>query len=296
MYTPQLFWQYPAVTEKTFWEQNRHHQNYMPVPWATVIDKRYNLQDIYNMVKPRCLKDLEYYTCCQHIHFRTLIPLLKRLGIRKLYTPHKVKNEGSIDGIELVGCPLFAVNFEDPTRNKTFSQAESPPQRDLLYSFVGGYQKGYMSVVRLRIFDLPERSDCLVRNTGSWHFNDIVYSPQQSAKLCEAPDPSHAEKTEHYNRTLLRSRYSLCPSGSGPNSIRLWESLAAGAIPVVLADTLDLPAHPLWDSAVVVLPEHFVSVVFAALSQVPPEKEAQMRRNCLEIYDFFRGNFTGLIN
>ena len=42
---------------------------------------------------------------------------------------------------------------------------------------------------------------------------------------------------------LLNSKYTLCPSGSGPNSIRLWESLACGSIPIILSDTLDLPSH-----------------------------------------------------
>jgi hypothetical protein len=50
---------------------------------------------------------------------------------------------------------------------------------------------------------------------------------------------------------LLDSRFTLCPSGSGPNYIRLWESLACGCIPVLLADTLDLPNHKLWDESIV---------------------------------------------
>ena len=48
----------------------------------------------------------------------------------------------------------------------------------------------------------------------------------------------------------------MCPSGSGPNSIRLWESIAYGAIPVVLSDTYLPPGDlDLWESAVVVCPE-----------------------------------------
>lgn len=292
MQNPQMFWQYPAITEKTFSEQNIHRRAYVSVPWATVIDKRYNLEDVYQQVRSRYNEDLEYFTCCQHISFRKLIPLLKKLNIRKVFTPHKVKGEDSISGVQLVGCPLYAVNFEDPSRNKTFT-TDNISDRDLLYSFVGGYQRGYMSDIRLNIFDLPDRANCLIRNTGTWHFNHIVYSSQQNSGLREAPNPTHMEKTEYYNRALLRSRFSLCPSGSGPNSIRLWESLAAGAIPVVLADTLELPAHPLWKEAVVFLPERFVSVVYTALSQVSPEKETEMRQNCLEIYKFFQANFAG---
>jgi hypothetical protein len=34
-----LFWQYPVITEKTFYLQHKHDSNYLGVPWATIIDK-----------------------------------------------------------------------------------------------------------------------------------------------------------------------------------------------------------------------------------------------------------------
>jgi len=83
----------------------------------------------------------------------------------------------------------------------------------------------------------------------------------------------------------------LCPSGSGPNSIRLWESLAAGAIPVVLADTLELPAHPLWKDAVVFLPEAELGNLKAVLDEHEP-KETTMRQNCLRLYEHFGGSYS----
>jgi hypothetical protein len=35
--------------------------------------------------------------------------------------------------------------------------------------------------------------------------------------------------------------YCLCPSGSGPNSIRLWEAIEFGCVPVLLSSKLELP-------------------------------------------------------
>lgn len=102
---------------------------------------------------------------------------------------------------------------------------------------------------------------------------------------------SHMSKTEKYNQVLLDSRYSLCPSGSGPNSIRLWESLACGAIPVLLADTLDLPEHELWDKAIVRVREADVAAVPALLSQIDAAEEGLRRHNCLALYAYFRGNY-----
>ena len=40
MKVQNLFWQYPAVTEKTFYEQNKKNGNFIGFPWATMIDKR----------------------------------------------------------------------------------------------------------------------------------------------------------------------------------------------------------------------------------------------------------------
>jgi hypothetical protein len=49
--------------------------------------------------------------------------------------------------------------------------------------------------------------------------------------------------TINYINIMRNSVFSLCPSGSGPNSIRLWEALAFKCQPLVLSDGLDLPKN-----------------------------------------------------
>ena len=61
----KLFWQYPAITEKTFYNQNRLNRDYLGFPWATIFDKKYNFQVIYNILKQYIDYNLEYYTCWQ---------------------------------------------------------------------------------------------------------------------------------------------------------------------------------------------------------------------------------------
>ena len=112
----KLFWQYPVITEKTFYEQNKHIENYVSIPWATIIDSKYNLQVIYNLIKPY-VKTKDNFTCCQHISFRLMIGLFKALGIKTVYSPHKIVGEDEINGIKIIACPLYAVNIEDKTRN-----------------------------------------------------------------------------------------------------------------------------------------------------------------------------------
>lgn len=86
-----------------------------------------------------------------------------------------------------------------------------------------------------------------------WHYKKIVYECQISNKECPADEELIDESASRQFRQVLNaSLFSLCPSGSGPNSIRLWESIAYGAIPVLLADAYLPPGDQrLWDAATV---------------------------------------------
>ena len=82
----KLFWQYPVITEKAFYNQNKNSNNYVDIPWATLIDK-YDLDNYYNSLKINKnfnKNSNNLYTCCQHISFRRLIKIWKILGINRL--------------------------------------------------------------------------------------------------------------------------------------------------------------------------------------------------------------------
>lgn len=289
-----LFWQYPVKTEEEFYIQNINNPNFCGIPWATIIDKNVNtnslLKFLLQFMKHRC-----YYTCCQHIHFRKLLPLMKILGIRTLYTPHKEKNENELHGIKLLPCPLYAVNFEDSKRNKMFIDQSCnflDTKRDFLYSFMGGYQHNYLTDVRKQIFTMTHPENTYIENTGSWHFNTVVYSTKQNKNTELNIDKTHIDKTEKYNKLLLNSRFSLCPSGSGPNSIRFWESLACGAIPILLADTLELPYNVNWDDAIIRIEEKHIHDLETILKNISVEREQQLRKNCISIYNKLKNNYV----
>ena len=94
----KLFWQYPVITEEEFYNQNKDDPYYLGFPWATCIDKKVHTNIILKLILP-FLKHKNYYTCCQHIYFKKLIPLFKILGIKTLYIPHKIKDEDKLNGI-----------------------------------------------------------------------------------------------------------------------------------------------------------------------------------------------------
>jgi len=292
-----LFWQYPVITEKTFFEQNKGNPNYLGLPWATIIDKRINLNNIYRFILKNKLNKNKSncFTCCQHISFRKLINFWKLIGVKTVYSPHKVIGEDEINGVKIISCPLYAVNVEDKERNKLIKGTDIlNSRRDILYSFAGGYQPNdYLTDIRARIFQLNSRhkSDVYIKNTGDWHFNKVVYSNKQNhiGELNE--DNLHKQKTYKYNELLLKSKYTLCPSGSGPNSIRFWEALGTGSIPVLLADTLELPENKLWDSAIIKIKEAEIDNIDEVLRKISQDEENKRRKICLELYEFYKNNY-----
>jgi hypothetical protein len=299
----KIFWQYPVITEKEFYLQNKEDPNCLVIPWATLIDSPFvegvsfnNISNIVNNIKKYCNKNMNYYTCCQHIYYERIITICKFLGINTIYSPHKVKGCDYVNGIKVLPCPLYAINYEDESRNETFKNIDFLTiQRDYLYSFIGGYQNIYLSNVRLNIFKINSNSNQIyIKNSGTWHFNDIVYNKNQSVTMKENIDDNHKKKTDEYNSVLLNSRFSLSPSGSGPNSIRFWESLAVGSIPILLSDTLELPYHPEWNQAIIFLEESKLNSLDSILNDIDMNKENQMRKKCIEIYHHFRKNYRNL--
>ena len=288
-----LFWQYPVITEKTFYEQNKDDEKYLGLPWATIIDKRYNINIIFKLVKPYIRPDVQYYTCCQHIHFRQLIPLFKALNIYTVYTSHKILLEDKLSDIQLKPCPLYAVNIEDPSRNYIFSKFDPlSANREFLYSFQGTYNTDwYITNIRKRIFEMKHPDNCYINQTGCWHFQNVVYNKLQNNQYTLNETDTDRDRTIKYNKLLINSRYSLCPSGSGPNSIRFWESLAVGSIPVLLADTLELPQHELWDKSIIRIPENKLEELPNILSEISEEKEKEMRENCMKLYKYYKNNY-----
>ncbi|MGE0877287.1 MAG: exostosin family protein [Acidimicrobiia bacterium] len=71
-------------------------------------------------------------------------------------------------------------------------------------------------------------------------------------------DPSSRDfeaRRVRFAETVYRSQFVLCPRGGGLSSIRMYEAMAAGRVPVVIADDWAAPAGPEWEQFVLRFPE-----------------------------------------
>ena len=105
------------------------------------------------------------------------------------------------------------------------------PERSILFSFIGARAKPHDLTKNrnLIISELAHCSDALVIGNDNWFYDDLAYGVQISGSI-QPSDPR--------------------AQGTGPNTIRLWEAIGSGAIPVVLSDTWVPPGpRELWDEA-----------------------------------------------
>lgn len=262
-------WQRPARTEEWVYEQctarlgNCRLSELICFPWATLVDlldrgqvdRARPFTAALSIAPPRA--HLIRATVCQHIRIDPLLPWMQRLQITDLFWSHARTEQRERDGIRLHPFPLYPVRALDGTAAAAGS-GRLPAQRRYLYSFIGAYSaSGYLTPARQWIVNLPRRDDALVRQRGAWHYESMVYG-EQVGQCATPPDllARLASDGEEFDAVLLDSTFSLCPSGSGPNSIRLWESLGFGCIPVLISDTLRLPGTSReWDEAILRVPE-----------------------------------------
>lgn len=102
-----------------------------------------------------------------------------------------------------------------------------------LYSFQGAFET---HPLRLRIGRLNDER-ALIEDTTSHPGRQYG----QSAEI-------YAAYRERYARILCESLFILCPRGSGASSIRLFEALKVGRVPVIISDDWIPPSGPAWDS------------------------------------------------
>lgn len=233
--------------------------NYLVMPWSALIDR--NLLHLVPDIKLN-----GGFTIVRSASFEKVLPILKNIGINVVFTPHC---QGKVyDDIRVIPMPHMILNGADPALYK-----------DIFYSFVG-YND---SPIRSRIFKSRHPKDAVIIQRESLHF--AIYHVE---KTPENKKRELKEKMEYID-ILSRSRFSLCPRGVGPGTLRFWESLQAQAIPVIVTDKIVLPRGFDWKSCVVQIMEKDVNRIPDILRAIGLKKEEAMKKNCLKAYKLFCG-------
>lgn len=257
------YWQVPAATEKAAFDSISSIEDfdsfeYIGFPWATLIDGLRSDTAI-GMELLIALKEIgkspvrageRRVTVAQHIHAARFISLFKACGITDIFWSHALHGQTEVSGITMHPFPLFPA--QTPETRPTL--AIRP--RKYLANFIGAYNpKVYLTEVRQTIFDdINVQSDLLIVKREAWHFDRAVYDEQIGGRKSDASrlevEDRHARE---YISAIENSWFTLCPSGSGPNSIRTFESLCLGSIPMVLTRSLRLPGpRDLWEKAAII--------------------------------------------
>lgn len=256
-------WQLPAATEKAAYESIARLSSplgfeYFGFPWATIIDGlRGNAASAAQILmalrvanqKPK--KAARRVTVAQHIHAMEFIDLFKASGITDIFWSHATHKQLEIDGISLHPFPLF------PAQTPEASLNDDPRRpRRYLANFIGAYNPNiYLTNVREVIFNDPNSAgDLLIIKRDAWHFDRAVYEEQIKGRAADVQRLlTERKNTEEYLNAIKDSWFTLCPSGSGPNSIRIYESLCLGSIPIVLTRDLKLPGpQAIWEKAAII--------------------------------------------
>lgn len=259
------YWQVPAATEKAGWEAVARSAaplpfDYVAFPWATIIDGlRANGRNTWPILM--ALADAQEImrgwgarprvTVAQHIHALQFVELFEACGITDLFWSHATHGRPLVGRIRIHAFPLFPAQTPD-------ARASAPSERPRRYlaNFIGAYNpRIYLTNVRQVIFDDPNaHGDLLIVKREAWHFDRAVYQEQVKGL---SPDQqrlrAEEQMTQEYLEAIRDSWFTLCPSGSGPNSIRIFESLCLGSIPIILTRELRLVgAHELWERAAII--------------------------------------------
>ncbi len=302
-------WQFPAITEQHAFHkisslsQLPESVTYVAYPWATLIDKLQSsaadakdhsqtFDEFCKVIPTEGLK----ITVCQHILAKKYSHLFRKAGISTVFWAHSSKEDfhpSSFGDLQFKPFPLYPVQLKKSQYECCELFGMDAIARPYLFSFIGARaNRWYLTSTRNLLFELlsgDPRGVIVPRDR--WHYQSIVYDQQIHRRTLDSLGSNATTEAgaAEFSTVLSKSIFSLCPSGTGPNSIRLWESIGDGAIPVILADTYAPPGNQaLWKMAAV-----FCGETESEIKELPdrlakiaadPERLAEMRHAMRQLW------------
>lgn len=293
----KIKWQEPNKTEKECYEKifnsnskNDANVNYIPIPWANVIEFCHNynnnlletlINNNYNLNFINS-KDKINITTFQSYHIWKWIDQLASLNIHVIFCPHAEK-EKSLDAFlrcRVLVLPIMLYPIITPKTNidekidKVKKLCEDNKKLDTIinnntydYSFIGNIKYNNSkegercSNVREKLVNYLNNSRLNVycRTINEWHFNNEIYGKHLGKlKVDEIKTKNNLLNEINYYNIMKNSKYVLCPIGIGPNSIRYSETLMYNKIPIIISDNMWLPREDIFNKCSIKIKENSV--------------------------------------
>jgi len=147
-------------------------------------------------------------------------------------------------------------------------------EKDTLFSFIGS------------ITTHPIRK-YLVENYDSCYDSKVHWAIDPTL-----PSSSKNELQQQYKELVSKSTFSLCPRGTGISSIRIFEVMSMGSIPVLIGDNYDKPLNEIldWKEFSVTIKEHNIDQIEDILFNFSQKDIILMKNKVLEVYNEYFSN------
>jgi hypothetical protein len=208
-----------------------------------------------------------------------MIPIWKELNVTDIWISHC---QNLIEpNFTIHPWALYAVNVQDKQRRIGIQEGKDPTIKTILASFIGANTND----IRSQLLALNSEPGFIIKITDKWHFENVVRQQIEKSILTYNIDNT----VEDYNKLLSDSVFSLCPVGTGSNTLRLWESLAVGSIPVLFSQAALMPCGgnlPIidWDKIVIRISDDQIKELPQLLRSISMD-EIRIRQNlAMEAY------------
>jgi hypothetical protein len=188
---------------------------------------------------------------------------------------------------------LFVYNPEDrpipylPTLGPSLDRRSAWRQREQASPYVH-----YLANSAVTCCDRPSRPRYLYSFAGDINTHPVRRRlpalhcpPTGHIRATPAKWPTDAGEREAFRRTyfddILSAKFVLCPRGRGTSSVRLFETMALGRVPVIISDQWIPPHGPKWASCAVFVPEARIAHIPDALREAEPDWE-QLATNAFD--------------
>ena len=221
---------------------------YIAFPWAFLIDTfncnyKNKCKTFYNFMFRLGLIDIlkdckNCITTVQSYHLNSLLEDFEKMNIKFIFYTHTTFTL-MIESLEKYNIQLIPYHIY-PSNSKYVP-------KDKIYncSFIGNinYNSSRPTKIRNEMIKFCRKLPfSIIETIDSWHYNDMIFGDQLKVlDFKESYKNEMKNREERYSDILSKSKFSLCPLGIGPNSIRLWESFFYDSIPILISDDLMLP-------------------------------------------------------